>query len=144
MTTTLRIIGFSLAVAVVFAAGYWFGSARTAAAASNRVFELRTYTATPGNLGALEARFRDHTLKLFVKHGMTSIGYWLPTDEPRSADTFVYMLAHKDRAAATASWDAFRKDPEWIKARDDSEKNGKLVVKTESIFMAPTDFSPIK
>jgi len=109
--------------------------------AENRVFELRTYTAIDGKLPNLIARFRDHTIKIFEKHGMENIGYWVPKDTP---NTLIYIVAHKSQDAAKASWDAFRKDPVWIKARDASEANGKIVDKVVSVFMDPTDFSKIK
>jgi hypothetical protein len=114
-----------------------------------RVFELRTYTATPGNLEHLNARFRDYTVKLFEKHGMTNVGYWVPLKDQKNADrTLVYMLAHKSVEAAKASFDAFRKDPAWIAARKASEDKagGSLTVKdgVQSVFMKATDYSPIK
>ena len=112
--------------------------------AKERVFEVRTYTANEGKLDELNARFRDHTLRLFEKHGMTNIGYWVPTDEPRSNDTLIYVLAHDSRDAAMKSWQAFSQDPEWQKARSESEVNGKLVAKVERVFVAPTDYSPMK
>lgn len=112
--------------------------------AKQRVFEIRTYTTEPGKLPDLLKRFRDHTTKLFEKHGMTNIGYWVPTDEPLSKNTLIYVLAHESRDAAKKSWDGFRSDPDWIKARDASEANGKIVTKVESIFADPTDFSAIK
>jgi hypothetical protein len=116
---------------------------------TERVFELRIYTASKGNLANLNARFRDHTLKLFAKHGMTSIGYWAPVPMPNVADdTLIYILAHKSVEAAKASFDAFRKDPDWIAARTASEQaaGGPLTVKdgVKSIFMKATDFSPIR
>jgi hypothetical protein len=110
-------------------------------AAENRVFEMRTYHTHEGKLPALLARFRDHTTKLFEKHGMTNIGYWVPKTQP---NTLVYILAHKSEAAAKASFDAFRKDPGWVKARDASEAAGKIVMKVDSVFMDPTDFSKLK
>jgi len=109
-----------------------------------RLFELRTYTTEPGKLDALHARFRNHTTKLFEKHGMTNIGYWTPTDEPRSQDTLIYVLAHQSRAAAEKSWRAFRTDPDWIKARDASEAAGPIVRKVESVFMSATDYSKLR
>ncbi len=112
-----------------------------------RVFEIRTYTASPGKLDALNARFRDHTVALFAKHGMTQIGYWNYMKDQKGADsTLWYVLAHKDREAAARSFDAFRKDPAWISARSDSEKNGALTVRggVKSEFAAATDFSPIR
>ena len=110
-------------------------------AAENRVFEMRTYHTHEGKLPALLARFRDHTTKLFEKHGMTNIGYWVPKTQP---NTLVYILAHKSEEAAKASFDAFRKDPDWVKARVASEAAGKIVVKVDSVFMDPTDFSKLK
>lgn len=115
----------------------------------DHVFELRTYTASPGNLDALHARFRDHTLKLFAKHGMTNIGYWTPIKGQKGADdTLIYILAHKSVDAAKASFDAFRSDPDWIAARKASEEKagGSLTVKdgVKSVFMKATDYSPIK
>jgi hypothetical protein len=112
--------------------------------AGGPVYELRTYTAAEGKLDAVVARFRNHTVKLFEKHGMTNIGYWIPLDEPLSRNTLIYILAHKSREAAKKSWEAFRKDPEWIRVRDESEAGGKLVIKVESVFLGPTDFSRLK
>lgn len=115
------------------------------AAAANRVFELRTYTAPPGKLDALKARFRDHTIELFKKHGMEAIGYWTPQDKPNSENTLIYVLVHPSREAATKNWVEFQADPEWVKVRDDSQKGGPLTTKTpDSVFMDPTDFSAIK
>jgi hypothetical protein len=112
--------------------------------AENRVFELRTYISKEGKLDNVLARFRDHTTKLFEKHGMQNIGYWVAADAPASQNTLIYIVAHKDRDAAKASWDAFRKDPQWIKAKDASEAQGAIVDKVTSVFMNPTDFSKIK
>jgi hypothetical protein len=112
--------------------------------AENRVFELRTYVSTEGKLDNLLARFRDHTIKLFEKHGMENIGYWVAADAPASKNTLIYIVAHKSREAAKASWDAFRADPEWVKAKNASEANGAIVDKVTSVFMTPTDFSKIK
>jgi hypothetical protein len=109
-----------------------------------RVFEIRTYTTESGKLPDLLKRFREHTTKLFEKHGMTNIGYWVPTDEPRSKDTLIYILAHDSRAAAEKSWAAFRSDADWIKAREASESAGKIVKKVESVFAEPTDFSAVR
>jgi hypothetical protein len=124
------------------------GSVRPVApwvAPNSRCFELRTYTAAPDKLEALHARFRDHTMKLFARHGMTVVGFWAPSDKNQGADhTLVYLLAFPDREAREKSWDEFRKDPEWIAARDASEKNGKLTEKIDSVVLAATDYSPLK
>lgn len=108
-----------------------------------RVYELRTYTAHPGKLEALHARFRDHTNALFVKHGMTLIGYWTPVEDGAD-NTLIYLLAHENRDAAQASWSAFKDDPEWKQAYADSHKDGPLVEKVESRFLNPTDYSPLR
>jgi NIPSNAP protein len=113
-------------------------------AVDTRVFELRTYYAAPGKLKALHARFRDHTNRLFRKHGMTIIGFWTPTDEKEPSDKLIYILAFPSREAADKSWNAFRDDPEWKAAKAASERNGVLVEKVESVFMKPTDYSPMK
>ena len=132
-------------VAVGITIGFWVGRATpTEAAMAGRVFELRTYHTEEGKLPDLQARFRNHTTKIFAKHGMTNIGYWVPQDEPTSKNTLIYMLAYPNREAAKKSWEAFRNDPEWKKVREASEANGKIVNKVESVFMDATDYSKIK
>lgn len=108
------------------------------------VYELRIYTCNEGKLPDLLTRFRDHTCKLFEKHGITNIGYWVPVDKENGADTtLIYIISHKSRDAAKASWDAFKADPDWKAAAKASEANGKILAKPpESIYMATTDFSP--
>ena len=113
-----------------------------AAQTSTAVYELRIYHTYEGKLEALLTRFRDHTMKIFEKHGMKNIAYWTPTDDPLKGKTLIYVIAHASRDAATANWKAFGEDPEWISVRDQSEANGKLVEKVDSTFMVPTDFSP--
>ena len=110
----------------------------------NRVFEMRTYYAHPGKMEALHARFRDHTCKLFEKHGITNIGYWSPTDGKQAEEKMVYILAYPSKAAADKAWKDFRNDPDWKKAREASEVNGPLVAKVESVYLNPTDYSAIK
>jgi hypothetical protein len=114
-----------------------------------RVFELRTYTSSSGNLDRLNDRFRKHTLKLFEKHGMTNVGYWTPAkNEPGAADTLIYLLAHTSTEAAKKSWDAFRADPAWIAAKKASEEvaGGSLTVPdgVKSVYLKPTDYSPMR
>ena len=111
------------------------------AAKDSRCFEMRTYYAAPGKADALNARFREHTSRLFQKHGMTIVGYWIPQEKP---DVIVYILAYKDRAARDAAWKAFGSDPEWQTARKASEAEGRLAEKVESVFMDATDYSPLK
>ncbi|MFZ0956277.1 MAG: NIPSNAP family protein [Candidatus Sulfotelmatobacter sp.] len=110
--------------------------------ASTGVYELRVYHAASGKLGELHARFRDHTIKIFDRHGMKSVAYWTPLDEPEKSNTLIYILQHPSREAATANWKAFQDDPAWESVRDKSEEHGKLVEKVDSSFMALTDFSP--
>ena len=126
------------------AAGYWMGRETTASAATSNVYEIRRYTAEPGKLEELQARFRNHTDAIFKKHNMKSVGYWAPMDEPLSKNTFIYILEFSSRDAAKKSWDDFRADPEWQKVQKESEANGKLVANVESIFANPTDFSKLK
>ena len=112
---------------------------------SDRVFELRTYHCYEGKLPALNKRFRDHTVGLFKKHGIESVGYWMPVDaKDGKSNTLVYLLAYPSREAATQSWAAFRADPEWKKAQAESEKDGKIVEKAESVFLSPADYSMMK
>ena len=110
--------------------------------ASTTVYELRVYHANEGKLDDLLKRFREHTTKLFEKHGMKNVAYWTPLDEPAKSNTLIYVLAHPSREAAAANWKAFQEDPEWKSVRDKSEENGKLVEKVDSTYMALTDFSP--
>lgn len=137
MNTTLRLFSWLVLVAGVATL------LRAADAGGGPVYELRVYTATPGNLDKVLARFRDHTMTIFERHGMVNVAYWTPMDEKDGAgQKLVYLLWHKSREAATASWKAFRDDPEWQQVAKASEANGKIVARTESTFLAATDFSP--
>src|SRR2546421_7981242 len=117
-----------------------FNFSSQARAEDTRFFELRIYTAAPGKLDDLNARFRNHTTALFEKHGMENIGYWVPADNQQNK--LIYILAFPSREARQASWKAFGADPEWKTVVKESEANGKLVTKVESTFMKATDFSP--
>ena len=108
------------------------------------MFELRTYTAPEGKLGDLHKRFRDHTMRIFKKHGMESVGYWQPQDSPDSQNTLIYIISHQSREAAKKNWADFQTDPEWKKVSDESQVNGRIVSKVVSVFMDPTDYSPMK
>lgn len=114
------------------------------AQSSNRVFELRTYTTLAGRLDALHARFDQHTIRIFERHGMTNIGYFSPQDAPLSENTLIYMLAHDSREAADASWAAFGADPEWQRVAEESQIDGRIIEKLERIYLDPTDFSQMK
>ncbi|GAA4403270.1 hypothetical protein GCM10023187_19200 [Nibrella viscosa] len=118
---------------------------KTQKGSTDRVFELRTYSAAPGKLPDLLSRFRNHTIDLFKKHGMKNIGYWL-TEKPDETgqSKLVYILAHPSEAAGKKAFDEFRNDPKWVKAKAESEKNGPLTNKVESVYMKATDYSPMQ
>ena len=130
--------------ALVFVlAGFAVGRASQPASAS-KVYELRMYSAGEGKLDALNARFRDNTIRIFNRHHMKSVGYWVPTEGDKAGNTLIYILEHPSREEAEKNWAAFNADPEWQKVKAASEANGKLVLKVDRTFMAPTDYSPIK
>jgi hypothetical protein len=118
------------------------GSRSSEVEGSSGVYELRVYHAVPGKLGDLLARFRDHTIKIFDRHGIESIAYWTPLDEPEKNKTLIYILRHPSREAGENNWKSFRDVPEWKSVKEKSEANGALVEKVDSTFMALTDFSP--
>lgn len=144
-----------LAAFALLGAGYAMGS-RTSATASaaelvaqqqaaeQRVFEIRTYTSTPGRLADVLARFRDHATYLFDKHGMKNVAYFVPVDSPQSLNTLVYVIAHPSREAAARHWNEFQADSAWLRARAASEVNGPILVGIQSLFVKATDFSPIQ
>ena len=113
-------------------------------AAPARVFEIRTYHCFPGRLDALHKRFREHTRKMFEKHGMTNVAYWTFEDSPAKEDTLIYVISHASREQAKVNWAEFGADPEWKAIAADSEKDGKIVQKVESVFVDATDYSPLK
>ncbi len=113
-------------------------------AKKDRIFELRVYTANPGKLEALHKRFREHTNRLFKKHGIELIGYWTPTDGPDAQNTLIYVVAFPSREAQAKAWAAFKADPEWQKAFQESHKDGVIVKEVKSTVMRPTDYSPIR
>ena len=139
---TRRLLLESLSSLPLLSAALLAASQRDAKQASTSVYELRVYHAAPGKLGELLARFRDHTSKLFAKHGMKDLAYWTPMDEPERGNMLIYILQHPSREAATANWKSFQDDPEWKRVKEESEANGKLAEKIDSTFMALTDFSP--
>jgi hypothetical protein len=116
------------------------GLTSPAADTDTRVFEMRTYHAAPGKLDELNARFRNHTVKLFEKHGITNLGYWMPIDN--ADNLLIYVLAYPSREARDTSWKEFAADEDWKKAKAESEINGKLVTKVDQLFLTATDFSP--
>ena len=141
MDKILKVIVIPLLSLIVgVGAGIFF----TSSAQSEKVFELRTYKATPGNLDNLHARFRNHTTRIFRKHGMEIVGYWSPTSEEEREDTLVYMLEHADLETATASWQAFIADPEWAEVAAASTANGQILGGIEAKYMVATDYSPMQ
>lgn len=136
-------------VAAAFVAGFLvrdFAPAGLVAHAQSgaKVYELRTYTAPEGKLDNLHARFRDHTVRIFRKHDMKSVAYFRPQDAPLSQNTLIYVLEHPSREAAKKNWDEFRNDPEWKKVASETQANGPIVANVVSVFMTPTDYSPMK
>ena len=108
-----------------------------------RVFEIRTYYAAEGKMDALNARFRDHTSRLFEKLRMKNIGYWQAIEPKDGKHVLIYILAHDSEVAAKKSWEAFQNDPDWKKVKEESEKDGALVDRIEKVFVKATDYSPI-
>ena len=136
-----------MSLLVVLAFGFSLGERLTSAAAQGRqsngtIFELRTYTANDDRLEEMLEELRVAS-RIFERHGMTNVGYWVPTDSPLSGNTLIYILKHKSRAAARQAWDDFRGDPEWRKAFAEFGKNGRLVANVDTAFMNATDYSPI-
>jgi len=145
MIRSLLVLAAGLGAAAIVAAQAATPPPGGSLAPDSGAFELRTYTAAPGKLEALHARFRNHTNRLFAKHGMKIVGFWVPIDKDKGADnTLVYLLRYADRAAREKAWEDFRKDPEWIAARDASEASGKIVDKVDSVMLTATDYSPLK
>jgi len=140
----------TLVIALMFGLGLaasGFAQAPPSTASGAKVYELRTYYAAPGKLEALHARFRNHTIEIFKKHGMGIVAFWVPVDQTTGAatgNTLVYILSYPSLDARKQAWDEFGKDPEWVAVKTESEKDGKLVDKVDSVFLAPTDYSPMK
>ncbi|MGH9217847.1 MAG: NIPSNAP family protein [Vicinamibacterales bacterium] len=143
-----RVVSTLVLLAMGFAVGSWHQAsvahAGVDAQNAGRVFELRTYTAPDGKLPELQARFRNHTMRIFERHGMKNVGYWVPQDAPAKDNTLIYVISHESREAAKKSWAAFGGDPEWQKVAKESQINGKIVAGITSVYMDATDYSPIK
>ncbi len=141
---TLSSVSFVLGM--LFAGTPLPGARATAADAppAGKVYELRVYHANPGKLEALHARFRDHTCKLFQKHGIELVGFWTPTQGEEAKNTLYYIIAFPDAEAQKKAWQAFRDDPDWKKVKADSEKEGVLVNKVDSTNLKATDYSPLR
>ena len=142
--TVSRLLTAITLVALGFGLGAFYSSTPAQAQAGGRVFELRTYTAPDGKLPLLQKRFRDHTLRIFEKHGMKNVGYWVPQDAPAKDNTLIYVISHASRDAAKQSWANFAADPEWKKVSAESQVDGRIVAGVVSVYMDATDYSPIK
>jgi hypothetical protein len=135
---------FMAAIVVVCLASVSTLASAQDAAPPARVFEIRTYHTLPGRLDALHKRFRDHTRRMFEKHGMTNVAYWTFQDSPAKENTLIYVISHASREQAKLNWAAFIADPEWKKISEESQVDGKIVEKIESVFVDATDYSPLK
>ena len=108
-------------------------------------YELRTYTANPGKLTLLNARFSKHTTRLFEKHDIHNVGYWTPLEKPASQNTLIYLIHHAGRKQADVNWQAFANDPQWHKVTRESAANGELLaISPERIYLKAMEFSPLK
>jgi NIPSNAP len=140
---------FAIALAtMVFVTGFFAGNVfqswSVARAQGQRVYELRTYTAPEGKLQDLHKRFRDHTMRIFKKHGMESVIYLAPQDAPLKENTLIYLISHANREQAKKNWAEFQADEEWKKVSAESQVNGRIVSKVDSVFADATDYSPMK
>jgi hypothetical protein len=142
-TCTLSLLAILAVSALAFAAGQ--NTSEKSSSSDQRVFELRTYYTNAGKLNDLHKRFRDHTSRIFKKHGIEIVGFWTPQDDKDGkGDKLVYLIAFPSREAASKSWEEFKNDPEWKKVYAESHKDGVLVKKVDSVYLDPTDYSPIK
>ena len=146
---TIKTRHLALFVTAVFVAGFaagtfWPADTAVHAQAGAKVFELRTYTAPEGKLPNLEARFRDHTMGIFERHGMHNVGYWVPQDAPASDNTLIYIISHDSREQAAENWQNFRDDPEWAEVSRTSQVDGRIVSNVDAVFMEATEYSPMK
>jgi hypothetical protein len=144
VTNLFRVLSTLTLLAIGYGVGSWHQASVAHAQNTGRVFELRTYTAPEGKLPDLQARFRNHTTRIFERHGMKNVGYWVPQDAPNKDNTLIYIISHESREAAKKSWAAFGADPEWQKVAKESQMNGKIVAGITSVYMDATDYSPIK
>jgi len=145
MLANLRLITPALVLVTgMFTVSFSKAADAAQAASGPRFFEMRTYTTADGRLDALQARFRDHTNAFFTKHGMEIVGFWTPAEGEKSKNTLIYILAYPSKEAREKSWKEFESDPDWKQAKSESEKDGKIVIHVDSVYMNPTEFSPIK
>ena len=144
MKKTVSVVAVMAAFAGGFVARGVMPGETVAHAQTGRVFELRSYTAPDGKLEELHKRFRDHTLRIFKKHNMTNVAYFRPQDAPLSQNTLIYLISHDNREQAKKNWAEFQADPEWQKVANESQVNGKIVAKVDSVFLDAADYSPMK
>jgi hypothetical protein len=141
---TLLCISVSLVIVVAGLSVATAPSAETDKASAGKVYELRTYKTEPGKLDALHARFRDHTCRLFKKHGIEVLGFWTPTEGKEATTTLIYIVAFPSVEAQKVAWQAFRADPEWMEVKAASEKDGVLARDVQSKNLKATDYSPLR
>lgn len=141
-----RFLGFAVVLGCFFAAFSKPEAPALAVKPSNpgKLYEMRIYIAHPGKLEALHARFRDHTCRLFKKHGIEVVAFWTPCDDETAQDMLIYIVAFPDAEAQKKAWAAFRADPEWQKAKADSEREGPLVKEIKTQNLKATDYSPLR
>jgi hypothetical protein len=139
-----RFVATVVVLSITFGIGVFVGQGtRVQAQSPGRILEVRTYTVNEGKMPALLKQFRDQ-LPLFEKNGMPAIFYGVAAEEPRSNDTFIYVLTHESRESAKKSWAGFVADPIFRAAGREADQGGKAVAKIDSLFVNPTDFSPLK
>ena len=107
------------------------------------IYETRIYETHPGKLGALNDRFRNHTMRIFEKYGIKIIGYWT-SEVGQFSDRLTYIIAFEDQGHREKAWNAFRNDPEWNKVRTESELEGPIVKRVFNNLLTPTDYSPLQ
>ena len=130
---------------IFMTANDYSAAARNAIEKPGGVYELRTYVTNPGKLPKLNTRFRDHTTRLFKKHGMKNVAYWTPFDTPDSGNTLIYLIHHASREQSDVNWKAFTSDPDWQKVAKESQLDGKFLTEPpERIYLKALDFSPLK
>ncbi|MEX1011590.1 MAG: NIPSNAP family protein [Balneolaceae bacterium] len=124
-------------------AGWTPGTAESEPQVEEPVYQMRIYTAHEGKFEDLKTRFRDHTIRIFEKHGIESIGYWIPQPPAGDGNTLICIVSYENQAATETSWEAFVNDPEWQQVYEESNADGPIVRQAETFYMNSADFSPL-
>lgn len=106
------------------------------------LWETRVYTVAPGRMPDLHQRFRDHTLRLFERHGIKPVGFFV-NEVGGASDQLTYFLSFDSHAQREESWRSFLADSEWHEVKSASESTGPLVVRIDNTLLKPMDYSPI-